>query len=155
MPLRLHEATPKLPGTIYTAAEEIEAAGGHALPCIVDVREEDQIREAVEKTVATFGGIDILINNASAINLTPTLETSLKRFDLMHDINTRGTFACYSGLYSLFEKGQQPAHTQYVAAPKYRGPGGLHRTLPIQWQNMGWVSACWGWQRSSRRTALR
>ena len=102
------EPHPKLPGTIYTAAEEIEAAGGHALPCIVDVREEDQIREAVEKTVATFGGIDILINNASAINLTPTLETSLKRFDLMHDINTRGTFACSQACIPYLKKANNP-----------------------------------------------
>ena len=88
------EPHPKLPGTIYTAKAEIEAAGGKALACIVDVRMEEQIREAVELAVKTFGGIDILVNNASAISLTGTLETPLKRFDLMHGINTRGTFAC-------------------------------------------------------------
>jgi len=85
---------PKLAGTIYTAAEEMEAAGGKALACVVDVRSEDQIRAAVEQAVATFGGIDILVNNASAISLTGTLATPLKRFDLMHQVNTRGTWAC-------------------------------------------------------------
>ncbi|XP_043916999.1 hydroxysteroid dehydrogenase-like protein 2 isoform X2 [Protopterus annectens] len=83
---------PKLPGTIYTAAEEIIAAGGKALPCIVDVRDENQICAAVEKAVETFGGIDILVNNASAINLTGTLETSMKKVDLMMGINSRGTY---------------------------------------------------------------
>jgi len=88
------EPHPKLPGTIYTAAEEIEAAGGKALPCIVDVRDEEAVFQAVEKTVETFGGLDILINNASAIMLTGTLYTPMKRFDLMHQVNTRGTFMC-------------------------------------------------------------
>ncbi|XP_037945349.1 hydroxysteroid dehydrogenase-like protein 2 [Teleopsis dalmanni] len=83
---------PKLPGTIYTAAEEIERAGGKALPCIVDVRDEEQVKKAVDAAVAKFGGIDILINNASAISLTHTLDTDMKRYDLMHNINTRGTF---------------------------------------------------------------
>ncbi|KAG7477155.1 hypothetical protein MATL_G00091130 [Megalops atlanticus] len=83
---------PKLPGTIYTAAEEIEAAGGKALPCIVDVRDEKQIGDAVEQAVQKFGGIDILVNNASAINLTGTLETPMKKVDLMLGINLRGTY---------------------------------------------------------------
>lgn len=83
---------PKLPGTIYTAAAEIEAAGGKALPCIVDVRDEKQINEAVEQAVEKFGGIDILVNNASAINLTGTLETPMKKVDLMLGINLRGTY---------------------------------------------------------------
>jgi citronellol/citronellal dehydrogenase len=83
---------PKLPGTIYSAAEEIEALGGKALPCIVDVREEEQIQAAIDQAVEIFGGIDILINNASAISLTGTLETPMKRYDLMHQINIRGTF---------------------------------------------------------------
>src|SRR5678809_1394478 len=80
------EPHPKLPGTIYTAAQEIEAAGGKALACIVDVRDENQIRAAVEKAVATFGGIDVLVNNASAINLSGTTSTPMKRFDLVHQI---------------------------------------------------------------------
>ena len=86
------EPHPKLPGTIYTAADEIEAEGGQALPVICDIRDEDVVREAVEQGVSKFGGIDICINNASAIQLTGTLQTDMKRFDLMHQINTRGTF---------------------------------------------------------------
>jgi citronellol/citronellal dehydrogenase len=86
------EPHPKLPGTIYTAAEEIEATGGKALPVLCDIREEAQVAEAVEKTIERFGGIDICINNASAIQLTGTLQTDMKRYDLMHQINTRGTF---------------------------------------------------------------
>lgn len=83
---------PKLEGTIYTAAQEIEALGVKALPIQLDIRFEEQIEAAVAKTVETFGGIDILINNASAISLTPTEQTEPKRFDLMHSINVRGTF---------------------------------------------------------------
>ncbi len=83
---------PKLPGTIFTAAEEINKAGGEALPIQCDIRDEDQIAAAIDMTVSTFGGLDILINNASAINLTPTLATPAKRFDLMFDVNVRGTF---------------------------------------------------------------
>jgi len=83
---------PKLPGTIYTAAEEIEAAGGKALPLVVDIREEEQVIAAANKAAEVFGGIDILINNASAIYLAGTLETPMKRFDLMHQVNVRGTF---------------------------------------------------------------
>jgi citronellol/citronellal dehydrogenase len=87
------EVNPKLEGTIYTAAEEIAAAGaGKVLPLQGDIRFEDQIRHIVEMTVKTFGGIDILVNNASAINLSPTSDTEVKRFDLMHSINVRGTF---------------------------------------------------------------
>jgi citronellol/citronellal dehydrogenase len=88
------EPHPKLPGTIYTAAEEIEAAGGCALAVQTDIREEDQVLRAVEEAVERFGGIDILVNNASAISLTGTLETPMKRFDLMMGINLRGTYLC-------------------------------------------------------------
>ena len=83
---------PKLPGTIYSAAKEIEAAGGKALPLVVDVRDEANVAAAIEQTAQKFGGIDICINNASAIQLTPTTMTDMKRYDLMHQINTRGTF---------------------------------------------------------------
>ncbi|CAK1552727.1 unnamed protein product [Leptosia nina] len=86
------EPHPKLPGTIYTAAEEIEAAGGKALPCIVDVRDEKQIQNAIDEAIKKFNGIDILINNASAISLTGTAHTDMKKYDLMHNVNTRGTF---------------------------------------------------------------
>ncbi|XP_050692014.1 hydroxysteroid dehydrogenase-like protein 2 isoform X2 [Eriocheir sinensis] len=83
---------PKLPGTIYTAAKEIEAAGGQALPCVVDVRDEGSVKSAVDNAVKQFGGIDILVNNASAISLTRTLDTPMKKYDLMHQINLRGTY---------------------------------------------------------------
>jgi citronellol/citronellal dehydrogenase len=86
------EAHPKLPGTIYTAAQAIEDAGGKALPIVCDIRFEDQVEAAVAKTAETFGGIDICVNNASAISVTSTLNTDMKRFDLMNAINTRGTF---------------------------------------------------------------
>lgn len=86
------EPHPRLEGTIYSAAEAIEAAGGRALPLVVDVREEEGVRAAMEKTVETFGGLNILVNNASAIQLTPTAQTDVKRFDLMHQINARGTW---------------------------------------------------------------
>jgi len=86
------EPHPKLPGTVYSACEDIERSGGKALPLIADVRSEELMSAAVDKTVETFGGIDILINNASAISLTPTAHTDMKRYDLMHTINVRGTF---------------------------------------------------------------
>lgn len=86
------EENPRLGGTIYTAAAEIEAAGGKALALQCDIRDEMQVQNAIDKTVERFGGIDILVNNASAIALTPVEQTDAKRFDLMHDINVRGTF---------------------------------------------------------------
>jgi citronellol/citronellal dehydrogenase len=102
------EPHPKLPGTIHSAAAEIVAAGGRALPLQVDIRDEGQIQAAVERTIATFGGIDILINNASAINLTGTLETPLKRFDLMWGVNARGTFACSQACIPHLRKAANP-----------------------------------------------
>jgi citronellol/citronellal dehydrogenase len=86
------EPHPKLPGTIYTAAEEIEAAGGEALPIVGDIRDEETVAAAVAQTVERFGGIDLVVNNASAINLAPMRELPVKRFDLMQQINARGTF---------------------------------------------------------------
>lgn len=88
------DPNPKLPGTIYSAAQEIEAAGGRALPLSVDIRDEDAVLAAVARAVETFGGIDILVNNASAISLTNTEATPMKRFDLMNGVNARGTYLC-------------------------------------------------------------
>lgn len=110
------EPHPKLPGTIHTAAEEIEAAGGTALALAADIRFEDQVIDAVEQTVRVFGGIDILVNNASAINLTGTLETDMKRFDLMHQINTRGTFLCSKACIPYLKKAENP-HVLNMSAP--------------------------------------
>jgi citronellol/citronellal dehydrogenase len=115
------EPHPKLPGTIYTAAEEIEQAGGHALPAAVDVRDEAQIARAVEEGVARFGGIDILVNNASAISLSGTLETPMKRFDLMHQINTRGTFACSQACLPHLLRAQNP-HILNLSPPLALSP---------------------------------
>ncbi|MBU6451755.1 MAG: NAD(P)-dependent oxidoreductase [Cyanobacteria bacterium REEB67] len=84
----------KLPGTIFSAAEEIKAAGGEALAIECDIRSEEAVKEAIAKCVSEFGGLDILINNASAISLTPTEQTEMKRYDLMHQVNARGTFMC-------------------------------------------------------------
>ena len=110
------EVHPKLAGTIYTAKAEIEAAGGKALACIVDVRFEEQIADAVKQAIATFGGIDILVNNASAISLTGTLDTPLKRYDLMHGINTRGTFACSQACIPYLAKAENP-HILNISPP--------------------------------------
>ena len=110
------KAHPKLPGTIYTAAEEIEEAGGRALAIQCDIRSEEQVVEAVEKGAETFGGIDICINNASAISLTPTLQTDMKRFDLMHQINTRGTFLVSKTCIPFLLKSDNP-HILNLSAP--------------------------------------
>ncbi|MBT5074981.1 MAG: NAD(P)-dependent oxidoreductase [Kordiimonadaceae bacterium] len=102
------EPHPKLEGTIYTALDQIERAGGKGLACQVDIRDEELVAAAVEKTVSTFGGIDILINNASAISLTPTVHTEMKRYDLMHNINTRGTFMVSKACIPHLLKAENP-----------------------------------------------
>ncbi|MEZ4293728.1 MAG: NAD(P)-dependent oxidoreductase [Polyangiaceae bacterium] len=102
------EPHPRLPGTVYTAAEEIEKAGGKALACLVDVRDENQIAAAVQQAVDKFGGIDILVNNASAISLSNTVSTQMKRYDLMHSVNTRGTFACSQACIPHLVKSKNP-----------------------------------------------
>ncbi len=110
------EPQPALEGTIHTAAEEIKRAGGDALPLAVDIRFEEQVRQAIERAVETFGGIDILINNASAITLTGTLKTEMKRYDLMHAVNTRGTFLCSQACLPHLLKSSNP-HILNISPP--------------------------------------
>jgi citronellol/citronellal dehydrogenase len=110
------EPHPKLPGTIFSAAEEVEAAGGKALPLLVDVRDEAAVKEGLERTAAAFGGIDIVVNNASAISLTPTPQTDMKRFDLMHEINTRGTYMVSKYAIPYLENAANP-HILMLAPP--------------------------------------
>jgi citronellol/citronellal dehydrogenase len=115
------EPNPKLPGTIHTAAAEIEAAGGKALPLLCDIRFEDQVRCAVAQTAAKFGGIDICVNNASAISLTPTEQTDPKRFDLMFGINTRGTFVTTQACLPFLRKAENP-HVLMLSPPLDMNP---------------------------------
>src|SRR5262245_15520373 len=106
------EPNPKLPGTLYSAAQEVEAAGGQALPVPTDIRDENAVAAAVAKAVERFGGIDIVVNNASAISLTPTDATPMKRFDLMFGVNVRGTYCCTQAcLGELIKRAQAGRHT--------------------------------------------
>jgi citronellol/citronellal dehydrogenase len=107
---------PRLPGTIHTAATEVEAAGGKALPLLVDIRFEDQVYRAVEQAVSHFGGIDILVNNASAISLTGTMKTPMKRYDLMMGVNARGTFLCSQACLPYLERAANP-HILMLSPP--------------------------------------
>jgi citronellol/citronellal dehydrogenase len=107
---------PKLAGTIYTAAEEIERAGGKALPLVVDVRDEAMVKDALSQTAARFGGIDIVVNNASAIAVTSVVATEMKRFDLMHQINARGTFVVSKWAIGYLEKAANP-HILMISPP--------------------------------------
>ncbi len=110
------EPHPKLEGTIYTAADEMKEAGGQSLACVVDIRSEEMIQEAMDKTVAEFGGIDIVINNASAINLSGTEAVDMKRYDLMHSINTRGTFLTSKLAIPYLKKADNP-HVLNLSPP--------------------------------------
>jgi citronellol/citronellal dehydrogenase len=107
---------PKLPGTIHSAAAEIVAAGGAALPLAVDVRDEAAVAAAVEKTVSTFGGLDIVVNNASAIQVTPVTATEMRRFDLMHQVNTRGTFMVSKYAIPYLRRAENP-HILMLSPP--------------------------------------
>ena len=132
------EPHPRLPGTIFTAAAEIEQAGGHALAVAMDVRDEGQVEAAVAQAVARFGGIDILVNNASAISLTGTLETPMKRFDLMHQVNVRGTYLCSQKAIPHLEAAENP-HILNLAPP-------LASTLQARWfaPHVGYTMAKYG-----------
>ncbi len=108
------DPNPKLPGTIYSAAEAVKAAGGQALPLAVDIRDEDAVTAAVAQAVETFGGIDILVNNASAISLTDTEHTPMKRYDLMNGINARGTYLCTQACLAELKKSAQAGRSPQV-----------------------------------------
>jgi citronellol/citronellal dehydrogenase len=115
------EPHPKLPGTIYTAAEDIEKAGGKALPIVCDIRFEEQVQAAVDQTAAKFGGIDICVNNASAISLTGTMQTDMKRYDLMNGINARGTYLVSRTCIPYLKKAANP-HVLNLSPPLDMNP---------------------------------
>lgn len=110
------EAHPTLPGTIYTIAESVEAIGAKALPIVLDIRNEEAVRKAIDQAVAHFGQLDVLINNASAIGLSGTLDTTVKEFDLMMQVNLRGTFVCSQAAIPYLEKSENP-HILNLAPP--------------------------------------
>jgi citronellol/citronellal dehydrogenase len=138
------EENPKLGGTIFSAAEEIEKAGGKALPVQCDIRFEDQIQQAVDKAADFFGGIDILINNASAISLTPTEQTEPRRFDLMHDINVRGTFFMTKACIPHLKKSPNP-HILTLSPPINLNPKWLagHIAYTMAKYNMSMMTLGW------------
>ena len=134
------EPHPVLPGTIHSAAEEIVAEGGTALPIVTDIRFEDQVNKAVEKTVKEFGGIDIVINNASAISLTPTIYTEMKRFDLMFDVNVRGTFLVSKTCIPHLLKSKNP-HILNLSPPLDMDKKWFKQTLAYSMSKFG-MSQC-------------
>lgn len=129
-----------LPGTIYSAAKEIEKAGGKALPLIVDVREEASVMEAVEQTAAKFGGIDICVNNASAIQLTGTEATEMKRYDLMNQVNARGTFLTSKACIPWLKKAANP-HVLALSPPLDMSPQWFARHVAYTMAKYG-MSMC-------------
>lgn len=131
---------PELPGTIHTVADEVEAAGGRALPLAVDVRFEDQVEAAVERTVREWGGIDVVVNNAGAIDLTGTLETPVKRFDLMHAVNVRATFVCTRAAVPHLREAANP-HVVHLAPPPTLESRWLAPQLPYALSKLG-MSLC-------------
>lgn len=138
------EENPKIPGTIYTAAREIEAAGGKALPLQVDIRFEEQVVGAIAKAIEIFGGIDILINNASAISLTDTPNTEMKRYDLMHGINVRGTFMTTKYALPYLKKSTNP-HILTLSPPLSLDPKwyGNHLAYTLSKMNMSLCVLGW------------
>ena len=138
------EEDPRLGGTIFSAAQEVEAAGGKALPIQLDIRSEEQIQAAMEKAAAHFGGIDVVINNASAIQLTPTDKTESKRFDLMHDINVRGTFLMVKHALPHLRKGNNP-HILTLSPPINLDPKWLsgHVAYTVSKYSMSMMALGW------------
>ena len=134
------ELHPKLPGTVYTSVEDIESVGGNAIPCIADIRFEDQIKAAIDTTLDKFGGIDILVNNASAINLSPTLEIEMKRYDLMFSVNVRGTFLCSKLCIPYLKKAENP-HILNLSPPLNMDPKWFKNNLAYSMAKYG-MSMC-------------
>lgn len=134
------ERHPKLEGTIYSVAEEIEKLGGKALPLMVDVREAGRIESAIQETVAKFGGLDILVNNASAINLNPTLELPMKRFDLIFSVNVRATFLCSKYCVPHLKKSTNP-HILTLSPPLNMNPKWFKKHLAYTMSKYG-MSMC-------------
>ena len=151
------ETNPKLPGTIFTAAEEIRTAGGDAFPIQCDIRDEEQIANAIAQTAAEFGGIDILINNASAINLTRTEQTPAKRFDLMFDVNVRGTFltsqAAIPYLRKSAEAGRNP-HILNLSPPLSLNPKWFKNNLAYTMAKYGMSMCVLGMSEEFRRDGI-
>lgn len=129
-----------LPGTIYTVAEEVEKAGGRALPLLLDVRDEKQIEQVINEVVKKFGGIDVLVNNASAISLTDTLNTSMKRFDLMMSVNARATFACSRACIPHLLKSKNP-HILTMSPPLHMAAKWFKNHLAYTYSKYG-MSIC-------------
>lgn len=138
------EPDPRLPGTVYSAAEEIRAAGGQALPVVGDVRKEEDVQRVVEQAVAEFGGIDIVVNNASAINLSGTVELPMKRFDLMQQINVRGTFLLTKYCVPHLDKGTNP-HILTLSPPLNLDPKwlGAHPAYTLSKYGMSLLTLGW------------
>jgi citronellol/citronellal dehydrogenase len=138
------EENAKLGGTIFSAAADIEQAGGKALPVACDIRSEEQIQQAVDKAITVFGGIDIVVNNASAISLTPTEQTEPKRFDLMHDINVRGTFFVTKACIPHLKKATNP-HILTLSPPINLAPKWLggHLAYTLAKYNMSMMALGW------------
>ena len=134
------EPHPTLSGTIYTVAQEIKEAGGEALPLVVDVRDEEKVTEAVQKTIETFGGIDILVNNASAINLGSTSEIPMKRFDLIFSVNVRATFMCSKLCIPYLKKAENP-HILNLSPPLSMKPKWFKKHLAYTMSKYG-MSMC-------------
>ncbi len=138
------ESHPKLPGTIFSAADEVEAAGGRALPLVVDVRDEANLADAAAQAAEAFGGIDIVVNNASAINLTGTADTPMKRYDLMMSVNVRGTFATTQACLPFLKKAANP-HILTLSPPPSLDPKWFAGHVAYTISKMGMSLCVLGW----------
>ncbi|HEY1076407.1 MAG TPA: NAD(P)-dependent oxidoreductase [Fontimonas sp.] len=144
---------PKLPGTIYSSAQEIDAAGGKGLPILCDIRDEEQVKAAVAKTVETFGGIDILVNNASAIGLTGTLQTDMKRYDLMNGINARGTYLTGRVCIPHLKKAPNP-HILTLSPPLEMKPRWFAPHVAYSMAKYGMSLCTLGWAEEFRKDGI-